>query len=170
MIHEDFLITFWFNDFLRDNLVSFCILWCSNFCFIQTWYHHSFCLGMEVFVTEQLEKQADCQPRMHELYRGVRGHVPRKNFWKLDSRKRHILHSLDRTQLIHTCILLSFSQSLVIHDSRAEVQRFMIPKFLKQRFMILTCFVTMIHDSASIPENEFVKSKNGSQSKLTFVD
>ena len=165
MIHEDFLITYWFNDFLRDNLVSFCILWCSNFCFIQTWYHHSFCLRMEFFCnwtlsTRLLEKQADCQPRMHELYRGG---------WKLDSRKRHILHSLHRTQLIHTCILLSFSQSLVIHDSRAEVQRFMIPKFLKQRFMILTCFVTMIHDSASIPENKFVKWKNGSQSKLTFV-
>ena len=38
-------------------------------------------------------------------------------------------------------------ESLVIHDSRAEVQRFMSPKFLRQRFMILTCFVTMIHDS-----------------------
>ena len=50
-------------------------------------------------------------------------------------------------QLIYKCILLSFSQSLVIHDSRAEVQRFMIPKFLKQRFVILTCFVSMIHDS-----------------------
>ena len=72
---------------------------------------------------------------------GVQGHVPRENFSKLDSRKSHILHSLDRTQLIHTCILLSFSQSLVIHDSRAEVQRFMIPKFLKQRFMIVKCFV-----------------------------
>ena len=47
---------------------------------------------------------------------------------KLDSRKRHILHSLDRTRLIDTSILLHFSQSHVIHDSRAEVQRFMIPK------------------------------------------
>ena len=28
----------------------------------------------------------------------------------------------------------------------------MIPKFLKQKFMILTCFVTMIHDSASTPD------------------
>ena len=37
--------------------------------------------------------------------------------------------------------------------SRAEVQRFMIPKLLKQRFMILTCFVTMIHDSASTPDH-----------------
>ena len=74
--------------------------------------------------------------------------LPRENFGKLDSRKRHILHSLDRTQLIYTCILLSFSLSLIIHDSRAEVQRFMIPKFLKQRFKILTCFVSMIHDSA----------------------
>ena len=46
-----------------------------------------------------------------------------------------------------TCILLSFSQSLVIHDSRAKEQRFMIPKFLKQRLKILTCFVRMIHDA-----------------------
>ena len=72
---------------------------------------------------------------------------PPKHFWKLDPRKRHILHSLDRRQLIHTCILLSFSQSLVTHDSRAAEQRFMIPKFLKQKFMILACFVTIIHDS-----------------------
>ena len=74
--------------------------------------------------------------------------LPGKNFGKLDSHKMPIiLHSLDRTQLIYTCILLSFSQSLVIHDSRAEVQRFMIPRFLKQRFMILACSVSMIHDS-----------------------
>ena len=71
---------------------------------------------------------------------------PLKVFGKLDSQKRHILHSLDRTQLIYTCILLSFSLSLVIHDSGARVQRFMIPKFLKQRFKILTWFVSMIHD------------------------
>ena len=45
------------------------------------------------------------------------------NFEKLDSLKRHILHSLDRTQLIYTCILWSFSQSLVIHDCRTEVQK-----------------------------------------------
>ena len=54
---------------------------------------------------------------------------------------------IELTQLIYTCILLSFSQCLVISDSRAEVQRFMIPK-LKQRLMILTGFVLiMIHDS-----------------------
>ena len=88
---------------------------------------------------------------MRALYRGGRGDAGNWKLeignWKLDPRKRHILHSLDRTQLIHTCILLSFSQSLVTHDSRAEEQRFMIPKFLKQKFMILACFVTMIHDS-----------------------
>ena len=65
--------------------------------------------------------------------------LPREKFGKLNSRKRHILHSLDRRQLIYTCILLGFSLSLVIHDFRAEVQRFMIPKLLKQRFKILTC-------------------------------
>ena len=54
------------------------------------------------------------------------GMLTGKIFGKLHSLKHHILHSLDRTQLIYTCVLLSFSQSLVIHDSRAEVQRFMI--------------------------------------------
>ena len=82
------IITYWLTDFLRGNLVSFCILWCSNFCFIQTWYHHSFCLGMELFCnwtlsTRLLEKQAYCQPRMHELYRGVLEHVPSENFLKI---------------------------------------------------------------------------------------
>ena len=130
-IHDSrrLLITYWLNDFLRCNLVSFCIFWCSNFCFIQTWYGMECCCNWTLS-TRLLEKQADCQPQMQELYRRGRGHVPRKIFFeKLDSRKCHILHSLDRAQLIHTCILLSFSQSLVIRDSRAEVQRFMIPKF-----------------------------------------
>ena len=85
---------------------------------------------------------------MHELYSEVRGHALPEIFLVIGlSETPIILHSLDRTQLIHTCILLSFSKSLVIHDSRAEVQRFMIPKFLKQRFMILSFFVTMVHDS-----------------------
>ena len=57
---------------------------------------------------------------------------PRKKVWKLDSWKRHILHSVDRTQLIRMCILLSFLQSLVIHDSRAEVQRFMNNETLRK--------------------------------------
>ena len=78
--------------------------------------------------------------------------LPGKNFGNLDSLKRYILHSLDRMQLIYKCILMSFSQGLDIHDSLVEVQRFMIPKFLKQRFMILTCFVSMIHDSTSTPD------------------
>ena len=46
--------------------------------------------------------------------------LPGENFGELDSLKRHILHSLDRTQLIYKGTLLSFSQSLVIHESRAE--------------------------------------------------
>ena len=63
--------------------------------------------------------------------------LPGKKFGEFDSLKGHSLHSLDRKQLIFKCIL---SQSLVIHDSQAEVQRFMIPKFvITQRFMILTC-------------------------------
>ena len=34
----------------------------------------------------------------------------------------HVLHFLDQKLVFHKCILLSFSQSIVIHDSRAEVQ------------------------------------------------
>ena len=78
---------------------------------------------------------------------GGPGHALPGNFGKLDSQKLHILHSLDRTQPNYTCILLRFSLSLIIHDSRAEVQKFIISKFLKQRFKILTC-------STSTPETE----------------
>lgn len=73
---SDYLLIKWFSQG-QLSLVLY-IIWCSNFCFIQTWYHHSFCLGMEVFVIEQLEKQADCQPRMHELYRGPGACSPEK--------------------------------------------------------------------------------------------
>ena len=81
---------------------------------------------------------------MHELYRGSGGMLLGKMFLKIElSEGRHIVHFLDRMQLI----------SLVIHYSPAEVQWFKIPKFLKQRLMILTCSVTMIHDSASTPDS-----------------
>ena len=105
-----------------------------------------------VFVTESYapgcwRNKQTINPDSTNYIAGSGDMLPRENFGKLDSRKRHILHSLDRTQLIYTCILLSFSLSLVIHDSLPEVQRFMIPKFLKQRFKMLTCFVSMIHDS-----------------------
>ena len=96
--------------------------------------------------TGLLEKQEDYQPWLI-YFGGSWGMLPGKKFGEFDSLKGHILHSLDRKQLIFKCIL---SQSLVIHDSQAEVQRFMIPKFvITQRFMILTCmpFVSMIHDS-----------------------
>ena len=147
------LITYWLNDFLSGNLVSFCIV-SSAFklllhpdlvsSFVWSRYGGFFCNW--TLSSRLLEKREDYQPRFHELYRGSLGVLLLKTFGKLDSQKRHILHSLDWTQLIHTCILLSFSQSIVIHDSWAEVQRFMIPKFLKQRFKILTWFVSMIHD------------------------
>ena len=99
---------------------------------------------MELNIKHQVTGETSGLSAPIDLYRGSGGMLPRKKFGEFDSLKRHILHSLDRTQLIYKGIL---SQSLVIHDSRAEVQRFMIPKFLKQRFMILTCFVSMIHDS-----------------------
>ena len=137
-IHDSrrLLITYWLiNDFLSGHVVSFCKVSVNGVrtsVFIQTRDHHSFCPGMELFCIWTLSirvtgETSGLSARIHELYRGCGGMLPRKIFWKLVSRKRHILHSLDRTQFNHTCILLNFSQSLVIHDSQAEVQRFMIP-------------------------------------------
>ena len=96
-----------------------------------------------------LEKQVYCQPRMHELYRGVRGHAPpEKKNWKLDSRKRHILHSLDRTQLIHTSILLSFqfSVSLFIIPVRCFQSHFKVKQ--------IASYSTRSHSSS--PANQSV--------------
>ena len=43
---------------------------------------------------------------------GSRGMLPRKKkHWNLDLRKRHILQSLDRTQLIHTYFVALFSET-----------------------------------------------------------
>ena len=105
--------------------------------FIHTRYDHSFCPGVEFFFLElNIKHQSYWRNKRTvspECSNYIRGYgvacSPGKIFQNLDPRKRHIPHSLDRTQLIHTCILLSFSQSLVIHDSRTEVRRFMIPKF-----------------------------------------
>ena len=60
---------------------------------------------------------------------GGRGDAPPETFLEIGPSETPYPALLDRGQLIHSCILLSFSQSLVTHDSRAEVQRFMISKF-----------------------------------------
>ena len=78
---------------------------------------------------------------------GSGGMLPREDFGKMDSETPYPVFPGSNATNLYTCILLNFSPSLIIHDSRAEVQRFMIPKFLKQRFKILTYFVSMIHDS-----------------------
>ena len=79
-IHDSrrLLITYWFNDFLRGQLGHVLYFWCSNLCFIQTQvssfvlsWHGVFCDW--TLSTRLSEKQADCQPRMQELYRGERG-------------------------------------------------------------------------------------------------
>ena len=94
-------------------------------------------------ITRLLEKQADYQSRLQELLRGLRGHAPREKSWKIGLSETPY-PAFPGSNANNTCTLFSFSQSLFIHDSRAEVQRFMIPKFLKQKFMIFTCFVSMI--------------------------
>ena len=66
--------------------------------------------------------------------------LPRVNFGKLDSRKRHILHSLDRTQLICTCILkhiscgTKFLLEFIFADWRLVV-------FSGKIFAVISCYL-----------------------------
>ena len=74
--------------------------------------------------------------------------LPRENFGKLDSQETpYPAFPVSNATNLYVYFVELFSLSRIIHDSRAEVQRFMIPKFLKERFKILTYFVSMIHDS-----------------------
>ena len=82
-----------------------------------------------------------------ELYREVRGHAPSGKFSKIDLSETPYPAFLGSNATNLYVYLLSFCLSFIIHDSRTEVQRFMIPKVLKQRFKILSYFVSMIHDS-----------------------
>ena len=85
-IHDSrrLLITYWLNDFLRGNLVSFCVFWSLNFCFIQTWYGMECCCNWTLS-TRLLEKQRTVSPECTNYIGGAGGMFPRKNFenWTL---------------------------------------------------------------------------------------
>ena len=117
-------------------------------------YHHSFCPGMEFFcnwtlstsVTE--ETSALSAPNARVIYGGSGALLPRKKKLKLDSRKRHILHSLPQAQLIHTSILLSFqfSVSLFIIPVRCFQSHFKVKQ--------IASYSTRSHSSS--PANQSV--------------
>ena len=85
------LITYWLNDFLSGNLVSFRIVSSAFKLLIHpdsvssfVWSRYGVFFPRHwTLSTRLLEKQADYQPRLHELYRGVRGHAPWEKFWKI---------------------------------------------------------------------------------------
>ena len=116
------LMIYSLNEFLRGHFVSFCIFFLSvqASIFIQNYidfsttvslsHHHSFC-----YWTLSTSFTVETSGLSALNARKTGGMLPRK---------KENCNSLDRTQLIHTSILLHFSQRLVIHDSRAEVQRF----------------------------------------------
>ena len=106
-------------------------------------YHHSFCPDIEFFVTGIKHQRHWRNKRTISLectnYMGgpEEGHAPpEKNNLNFDLRKRHILQSLDRTQLIHTYFVALFSETR--HSW-----------FPSQSTKILDCPVlkTKIHDS-----------------------
>ena len=86
------LITYWLNDFLSGNLVSFRIV-SSVFklllhpdavsSFVWSRYLWSIFFCNLTLSTRLLEKQADYQRRLYELYRGFLGHAPREKFWRI---------------------------------------------------------------------------------------
>ena len=82
---------------------------------VSLYHHHSFC-----YWTLSTSVTGETSGLSAPNARKTGGMLPRKN---------KNCNSLDRAQLIHMSILLGFSQRLVIHDSPAEVQRFMILQF-----------------------------------------
>ena len=83
------LISYWLTDSLSGNLVSFCILSSAFKLLLNPDTVSSFVWSRcGVFCnctlsTRLLEKQLNYQPRLLELYRGVRGHAPREKVWKI---------------------------------------------------------------------------------------
>ena len=113
------LMIYSLNEFLRGHFVSFCIVFleCSSFYFHPELYRfldHCFSVSSSFFVLLNIKHQC---------------HWRNKRTISPECTKNKNCNSLDRAQLIHTSILLGFSQRLVIHDSSAEVQRFMILQF-----------------------------------------
>ena len=83
------LIIYWLNDFLTGNLVSFCMVSSAFKLLLHPdsvssfgWSRYRVSLGNWTLSTRLLEKQAEYQPPLHELYRGSGGHAPREKFWK----------------------------------------------------------------------------------------
>ena len=122
------LMIYSLNEFLRGHFVSFCIVFlvCSSFYFRPELYRfldHCFSVSSSFILLLNIKHQCHWRNKrtISPECTKNRGHAP--------PQKKKNCNSLDRTQLIHTSILLRFSQRLVIHDSRAEVQRFMILQF-----------------------------------------
>ena len=128
------LITYWLNDFLSCNLVSFRIV-SSAFkllihpnsvsSFVWSRYGVFFCNW--TLSTRLLETQADYQPRLQELYRGSGGMLPGKKFGKLDSLKRHPAFPGSNATNLYVYFVELFSESCYswfpsrsakIHDSQ----------------------------------------------------
>ena len=120
-----------FNKWISQRLLCLvlrCFFWYSNFCFHPELYRfldHCFSVSSFVLsryrvfcywtlstsVTGESSGLSASNARII-IMAGSRGMLPRKKkHWNLDLRKRHILQSLDRTQLIHTYFVALFSET-----------------------------------------------------------
>ena len=127
-------------NFSEATLSRFALFfWCSNFCFHPELYRFLFLCIIIRFVQIWSFLSLNIKHQRHWrnkrtisleariiIMGGSGGMFPRKKNWNLDLRKRHILQSLDRTQLIHTYFVALFSEtryswfpsrSTKIHDS-----------------------------------------------------
>ena len=92
------------------------------------WSKYGFYFYNWTLSTRLLEKQADYQPRLQELYRGVQGHAPWEKFWKiglsetpypvLPGSKANNLYVYFVELFSKSCYLWFPSRSAKIHDSQ----------------------------------------------------
>ena len=108
------------------------------------WSKYGFYFYNRTLITRLLEKQADYQPRLQELLRGVRGHAPREKSWKIGlSETPYPAFPGSNANNLYVYVVQLFSKSLYswfpsrsakIHDSQV----------FKTKIHDFTCFVSMI--------------------------
>ena len=152
-------------NFSEATLSRFALFfWCSNFCFHPELYRFLFLCIIIRFVQIWSFLSLNIKHQRHWrnkrtisleariiIMGGSGGMFPRKKNWNLDLRKRHILQSLDRTQLIHTYFVALFSETRYSwFPSRTDKDSW-FPSFKNKDswFLQVLSLWFMIHDSAS---------------------
>ena len=116
-------------------------LWCSNFCFIQTRYHHSFCPAMEFFcncIKHQITVETSGLSAPNEcVIPGGPGHGPLEIFLKIGPWESPY-PAFTGSNAVNSCVYFV--------ELFSESRYFWFPS-RSTKFMISQVFKTKIHDS-----------------------